>query len=363
MNAAPVELTADSGCIKTTVQAGRGELASSQPGAKVKFQYKAAYDDGSAVDFKAPEWTDYEIRLGRSFKVEAWELCLASMREGEWARVAAAPRYGAKGFNTIQSVALKKELQELQAAEYAKEAGGSAASCQGLEQSERAERYPWLMSGGASMMGGGCACGLLSLATEEHQKRMVDTERYVLFELRLVAIEAFEVTKMEYWEMNYAQKLEATRLWKAEAEALFRTGAFEEAGDKYHKAVCFMETMLQGELEGAELDAVHELRLPLHLNVALCRLKCNDDGEAVASCDKVLEHEPHNLKALFRRGQALMHKSLHEQARADLELALRLAAEAGKEDVRANVAKQLKKLDKEEAAAEAKEKKVYAKMF
>ena len=43
--------------------------------------------------------------------------------------------------------------------------------------------------------------------------------------------------------------------------------------------------------------------IAMHMNLALCYLRLNEAKEAIEHCDKVLEKEPKNVKALFRRGQ------------------------------------------------------------
>ena len=46
-----------------------------------------------------------------------------------------------------------------------------------------------------------------------------------------------------------------------------------------------------------------QLLTAMHLNKALCYLKINMNKEARKECNKVLEKDPENEKALFRRGQ------------------------------------------------------------
>ena len=41
----------------------------------------------------------------------------------------------------------------------------------------------------------------------------------------------------------------------------------------------------------------------MHLNMALCYLKTNKNEEAKKECNNVLEKDPDNEKAVFRRGQ------------------------------------------------------------
>eukprot|EP01050_Picozoa_sp_SAG11_P025552 SAG11_NODE_5805_length_1460_cov_1.194710_2_plen_117_part_00 len=70
-----------------------------------------------------------------------------------------------------------------------------------------------------------------------------------------------------------------------------------------------METLLDHASlwdDDETVGRVELLRIPLHLNLAACKLKTKDYGAAVLSCTKVLEAEgqAENVKALFRRGQA-----------------------------------------------------------
>lgn len=46
-----------------------------------------------------------------------------------------------------------------------------------------------------------------------------------------------------------------------------------------------------------------ELMIAMHMNLALSYLKMNEGKEAKDHCDKVLEKEPKNVKALYRKGQ------------------------------------------------------------
>lgn len=60
-------------------------------------------------------------------------------------------------------------------------------------------------------------------------------------------------------------------------------------------------------------DACHELcpeNVTIHNNKALCALKMNRSDEVLANCEKVLESEPNNIKALYR--QAMAWKALKE---------------------------------------------------
>ena len=100
-----------------------------------------------------------------------------------------------------------------------------------------------------------------------------------------------------------------------------------------------------------------EIALSCHLNIASCCVKQSLWKIAVSNCTKALELKPDHPKALYRRGQAQAQLHEHDAAIADLEKALSLsngdaAVQAELDAVRGKV-----------AAAKAKEKKVFGKMF
>lgn len=59
--------------------------------------------------------------------------------------------------------------------------------------------------------------------------------------------------------------------------------------------------------------------IAIHLNKALCYQKLNDFDEVRHSCDEVLNHDPKNVKAFYRRGQANFSLGETDKALADFE--------------------------------------------
>ena len=74
------------------------------------------------------------------------------------------------------------------------------------------------------------------------------------------------------------------------------------------------------------IDMAHEIKIPLHLNVAACNLKSGLYREAVVHCSTVLRSEKNNEKALLRRAKAYIKLSQLDAAEAD---AMRLSHLAG----------------------------------
>eukprot|EP00983_Pelagomonas_calceolata_P099650 1158481-Pelagomonas_calceolata.AAC.4 len=93
------------------------------------------------------------------------------------------------------------------------------------------------------------------------------------------------------------------------------------------------------------------------LNLAAANLKLKDYKEAIKNCDKALEVDSNNTKALYRRAQAFMGQGDNVEAEQDVKSALLLAPRDP--DLLA-LQKKLRAVMKDEAQ---KQKSLYSKMF
>lgn len=74
-----------------------------------------------------------------------------------------------------------------------------------------------------------------------------------------------------------------------------------------------------------EKAMVHAVKLPCHNNLATCSFKLGNHQHASVHSTQVLDHEPDNVKALYRRGACELRLGNLEQARTDLQRASKLA--------------------------------------
>lgn len=88
--------------------------------------------------------------------------------------------------------------------------------------------------------------------------------------------------------------------WLQEYNVSFQSGDFKKAIRMYTKIVDYLSG--EDKLEGEEETKRHALMLAAHLNLAMCHLKLNDSFSGKTECDKALEMDEKNEKALFRRG-------------------------------------------------------------
>jgi len=100
------------------------------------------------------------------------------------------------------------------------------------------------------------------------------------------------------WEMSGEEKLEAAKAQKERGTHFFQAGKLRLALEKYKR----IEEILEFEktLEGDQKTEREQLLLSGRLNCALVHSKLGNTGEAIKSCDKALEVQPNNVKALYR---------------------------------------------------------------
>ena len=122
---------------------------------------------------------------------------------------------------------------------------------------------------------------------------------------------------------------------KEEGNALHRQGKFAEAAEKYQAA--------KRNLEGNDSAAALQVKKSCSLNLASCYLKTGQHDLVVEECGLVIRDDAHNLKALYRRGQAYAALGRHSMAESDLAAAQRVNPQdehvaAALQDVRAKLA-------------------------
>lgn len=138
------------------------------------------------------------------------------------------------------------------------------------------------------------------------------------------------------WELSPEAQLAEANAAKARGAALFAQNRFEQAKKKFKRAVALVEQRRNAAAKhgsddedddgGADssLRKVNEVALSCHLNIAACQLKLKEYTAVLESTNHALKIDADNVKAMFRRAQALIQLSRWDEADELLAAAVRL---------------------------------------
>ena len=126
-------------------------------------------------------------------------------------------------------------------------------------------------------------------------------------------------------DMSTDEKLEGCERFRAEGAEWFAEGQYLRAGEKFHRALVWLEyTFASDDDDGDEQARVDEARLSALVNFAVCKLKVGDIDEVISNAYQALKLDPENVKALYCRAKAYRMKDDFEKAGEDVSAALRL---------------------------------------
>lgn len=109
--------------------------------------------------------------------------------------------------------------------------------------------------------------------------------------------------------------------------------------------------------KGGDKQIASKYRITFQLNAAMTLLKLGKYNEATVKCEQVLESDPKNVKALYRRALCEMQRGMLDQAQVSLQQAL--AHDASNEAVLAKL-EQVYQLKGEESQ---QQKRMFSGMF
>lgn len=172
------------------------------------------------------------------------------------------------------------------------------------------------------------------------------------FEVELID---FKESEKEKWELTCKERMEKAVLLKAKGTEEFKAGEYTAATTCYEEAIEFADDLYkpteEESAEGANLSTL------LRLNVAMCCLKLSQWMKAIEITAKVLQAEPRNVKALYRRAVALMEVEQLTEAKKNLTLALEI------EPTNRQVRRELVEWKKKDALDRKRQKNIFGGFF
>uniref|UniRef100_A0A3Q1C6G8 peptidylprolyl isomerase n=1 Tax=Amphiprion ocellaris TaxID=80972 RepID=A0A3Q1C6G8_AMPOC len=384
----------DGGVLKLVKREGTGtELP--MTGDKVFVHYVGTLLDGTHFDSSRDRGEKFSFELGKGQVIKAWDIGVATMKVGELCQLICKPEYsyGSAGsppkIPPNATLIFEVELFEFRGEDltddedggiirriitkgqgYSKPNEGASVevtlegTCDGRVFDERELKFE---VGDGENLGLPAGVEKAIMAMEQGEEALfiikygfgnAGNAKYNIpggatlqYKIKLTA---FEKAK-ESWEMNTVEKLEQSVIVKEKGTQYFKEGKYKQASVQYRRIVSWLEH--ESGLSPEDENKAKALQLAAHLNLAMCFLKLQEPNQALENCDKALELDGSNEKALFRRGEALFGMKEFDRARDDFQRVLQLypANKAAKSQV---VLCQKRIKEQHE-----KDKRIYANMF
>ncbi|XP_028923726.1 aryl-hydrocarbon-interacting protein-like 1 [Ornithorhynchus anatinus] len=283
------------GVRKKILHGGLGELPAFHDGSKVTFHFMTLKDDSerTAIDDSRKAGAPVELVVGKLFKMEVWETLLTSMRLGEVAE------FWCDAVHTGLYALVSSSMRRI---------------AEGRDPAE-GQRH---------------RCGMGNLF-DYHSTGYGDLDELqrspqpLIFVMELLKVEAPWSYERDTWAMNPEEKLQAVPLLHAQGNRLVLQRKFREAAAKYQEAVVCLRT-LQAKEKPLEDSWCHleGLLTPLILNYCQCQLELGEHYEVLQHTTALLQKDPGNVKAYFKRAKAHAAVWDEEEARTDFLRAARL---------------------------------------
>jgi len=158
-------------------------------------------------------------------------------------------------------------------------------------------------------------------------------------------------------KLKFADRFRLVEKNKAEGTELFKDGNIHHAAKRYKDALGHASKLREYDLGPEDAAKTKKIKVDLHVNMALCWTKLQNNDQALKSAGEALALEPSHPKALYRRAALYEKTSKFDEAKADLKLVLK-----ANESDKAALAL-MKRVDAQLARQKAKAKKMAAKMF
>eukprot|EP01124_Arcella_intermedia_P011256 TRINITY_DN17673_c0_g1_i1.p1 TRINITY_DN17673_c0_g1~~TRINITY_DN17673_c0_g1_i1.p1 ORF type:complete len:390 (-),score=98.52 TRINITY_DN17673_c0_g1_i1:61-1230(-) len=352
------DLTGDGGVLKEIIKEGEGDYSPIK-GAEVTVHYVGTLLDGSTFDSSRERDKPFKFKLGQGEVIKGWDKVVETMKKGEICKVTLTSdyAYGKSGSPPkippnatlvfeIELISWDDEKDLTQDGgvlkKLIKEGGWDAPNYESkcnlhlvtkgsdgtvLEDSDRE------ISIGNDIISEGLDKAIMSMKKGERaifkvkpsysagDPKVPENAGVITYDIHLLELEKGK----ESWELkDFQEKLSVALRRKTEGNALFNDQHYALALKKYDNALSLFKYSSDDKEHKKEID---QLKVDCHLNSAAVDLKRGLLVASIQHCNKALEIDSANVKALWRRGVAQMQNGDWEIAKKDFESGLQLDPE------------------------------------
>ncbi|XP_034386877.1 peptidyl-prolyl cis-trans isomerase FKBP8 isoform X2 [Cyclopterus lumpus] len=152
------------------------------------------------------------------------------------------------------------------------------------------------------------------------------------------------------------EKISLSSLKRERGNVHYQRGDYAFAVNSYSIALQITESSSKVDISPEEENELMDVRVKCLNNMAASQLKLDHYDAALKSCVSALEHQPDNIKALFRMGKVLALQGEYSEAIQTLRKALKL--ETSNKTIHAELSKLVKKNSELRGAEQAMYKKM-----
>jgi len=393
-----VPVTDDGQLIKKILKEGEGDNHPNT-GAKVEVHYTGRLvKDGSKFDSSRDRGEKFNFTLGKGQVIKGWDQGVKTMKKGEQAifQMSSDYGYGENGsgakipggaslefdielfdWTSKEDITngkkgiLKEILSEGEGykkpSDCTKVEIAYKCTCDGNVIEEYTNDAPLKFTVGEDEVNRGLEKAVQSMNVKEKSTFQVKpewgygengcTEKNIPpnatlnYEIELLVMDK----EKESWEMETPEKLEFAKTKKEQGNLMFKQGKYSIACKRYESGLNAIK--YASEWEGKEEEEANTLIIALNSNIAMIKAKEKNWKDVITHADKVLEKQPDNIKALYRKGCALSESDDWVNAENILQKGLEIEPE------NKDFKRELAKLKKKIKIQNDKDKKMYQRMF
>lgn len=136
----------------------------------------------------------------------------------------------------------------------------------------------------------------------------------------------FEIVRVEQpgeytkdpWSLTEQEQIEQIPILKEQGNKLYKEKNYSDASEKYETALAFIDQLMLKEKPNDEpWNKLNEQKNTLLLNYSLCLFNLNEFYKCLQHVNTILETDPTNVKALYRRAKANVAVWNLDEARSD----------------------------------------------
>ncbi len=154
---------------------------------------------------------------------------------------------------------------------------------------------------------------------------ILNNDLNLVFEISLISVEQPGTYEQELWTMTPEERYKKIPVLKELGNKSFKEGDYDKAADLYSQGLGCLEQLCLREKPGdPEWKTLDDMKIPFLLNYSQCKLISHEYYQVIKHTSTVLEKQPDNVKALFRRAKAHAAVWNPDEAIQDFQQAVKL---------------------------------------